>query len=90
MPAKRAGQRQRQGDVAADRNADGARHVSIGRDGAHAPAGLRALEQEPHGGDQHGAHHDDGERLAAKREARDLDDAAAGQGRRGARRARPS
>ncbi len=60
-------------DGAADGNADGARHVAVGGDGAHAPAGLRALEQEPHRGDQHRAHHDDGERLAAKHHARDLE-----------------
>ena len=49
------GQRQRQRHIAADRNADGTRHVAVGGDGAHAPAGLRAFQQEPHGHHQHDA-----------------------------------
>ena len=82
-----AGQRQRQDHVAADRDADGACHVPVGGDGAHAPTRLGALQQEPDGSNKHGTQHDDGERLAAEHEACDVERAAADERRRSARRA---
>jgi hypothetical protein len=83
---ERAGQRERQDDVARDRNADGARHVPVRRDRAHAPADLRALEQEPERGDQHAADNHDRQRLEAERHASQRDRTTADERRRGARR----